>query len=81
MGNARICGLTCYNVLVSNAIGGYVKRKDRRHEPYGLHRNPDALLGKLRHVVLPSGAVVTWRDELPQPQTALTPLRFEGLSP
>ena len=62
---------------MSDAIGGYVRRKDRRHEPYGLHRNPDALLGKLRYAVLPSGAVITWRDEPPQFETPLSPLRFE----
>ncbi len=66
---------------MSKAIGGYVRHKDRRYEPGGLHLNPDAHLGKLRYSVMPSGAVITWRDEPPQFQASPSSLRFEPLRP
>jgi hypothetical protein len=65
---------------MSNAIGGYVPRKYRRYEPCGLHLNPGALLGRLRYAVMPSGAVISWRDEPPQFQAAPTPPRFESFA-
>jgi hypothetical protein len=61
-----------------SGIGGYVRRKDRRHEPYGLHWTPGPVLGRLHHIVMPSGMVMAWRDEFPLPQTALSSLRFES---
>jgi hypothetical protein len=58
-----------------SGIGGYVRRKDRRQGSLTFpHRNPDALLGKLRYVELPSGEVVGWRFEPPLPQAAPSPL-------
>ena len=59
-----------------SGIGGYVRRKDRHHQPYGLHWTAGPALGRLHYAVMPSGMVTTWRDEPPLPQTALSSLPF-----
>lgn len=58
--------------LMSKAIGGYVRRKDRHVTTAGLHYGRESHLGRLRHLVMSSGMVMSWRDE---------PLTFESVPP
>lgn len=60
-----------------SGVGGYVRRKDRHMTRYALHYDREAHLGRLRHFVMPSGAVISWRLEPPMFGTALSPMRFE----
>lgn len=60
---------------MSRAIGGYVRRCDRRVTEPGPAlemRGPDWY----RHAVLPSGGVITWRLEPPAFETPLLPSAF-----
>lgn len=49
---------------MSKAVGGYVRRCERRYVPPG---PPGALQGPrgMRYSVLPSGGIICWRTEMP----------------
>lgn len=60
---------------MSKAIGGYVRRSERRYVPPAPEagtRGPDWL----RYSVMPSGAVMCWRAEPPSFETPLLPTAF-----
>ena len=57
----------CGEDSVSRAIGGYVRRCERKPSGPTVPLRDGAWL---RHAVLPSGAVITWRAEPPQFQSA-----------
>jgi hypothetical protein len=59
-----------------SGIGGYVRRKDRHVTKHCLSYDREAHLGRLHHFMLPSGMVMSWRDESPMFETASSPLKF-----
>lgn len=64
---------------MGRAIGGYVRRCERRYIPPAPDdgmRGPDWY----RHAVLPSGGVITWRLEPPAFETPLLPTSFLPLT-
>lgn len=56
-----------------SGVGGYVRRSERK---YAGIAEPSSGPGWLRHAVLPSGAVMTWRAEPPAFQM-MPLLKFE----
>jgi len=62
--------------MKGKAVGGYVRRSERRYVPPAL---PAEMNGPnwYRHFVLPSGGVVTWREEPPPFEMPVFSPRFE----
>ena len=53
---------------MTRAIGGYMRRSERRHTPPAPDDQPRGP-NWYRHAILPSGAVITWRTEPPASET------------